>query len=107
MVLIWLLVLFRLSVYPIILIQADELVYGILDAIDGEKDPRCLMLTFHIAETLMQIFPDQSKLGASFASELFEILSRYFPIYFTHVSLEMTVCILVWNSLLFAYEMHL
>lgn len=66
--------------------QDNELISLILDAIDGEKDPRCLMLTFYIAEALMRIIPDQS--GASFSAELFEILSCYFPIYFTHVSFQ-------------------
>lgn len=71
--------------YPdAVITLADELIYGILDSIDGEKDPRCLILTFHIAETLMKIFPDQSELGTGFAEELFEILGCYFPIYFTH-----------------------
>lgn len=69
-------------------VQDEQLICGILDAIDGEKDPRCLMLSFHIAETLMHLFPDQSVLGASFTEELSEILCRYFPIYFTHVSLD-------------------
>ncbi|XP_022723670.1 MMS19 nucleotide excision repair protein homolog isoform X2 [Durio zibethinus] len=28
----------------------DNLIYGICEAVDGEKDPHCLMLTFHIIE---------------------------------------------------------
>ena len=51
-----------------------------------EKDPKCLMLTFHIVEVLVQLFPDTSGPFASFAGDLFEILSCYFPIHFTHVS---------------------
>ncbi|KAB1218501.1 hypothetical protein CJ030_MR3G026381 [Morella rubra] len=62
----------------------DELVYGICEAIDSEKDPQCLMLTFHIIEVLVRLFPDPSGPLASFAGELFEILGCYFPIHFTH-----------------------
>ncbi|ONK69772.1 uncharacterized protein A4U43_C05F26550 [Asparagus officinalis] len=78
-----------LDVYPEAVMDLDdELIRGILDAIDGEKDPRCLILTFHIAETLMRLFPDQSKSEESFAEEIFEILSCYFPIYFTHQKVD-------------------
>ncbi|KAJ0971423.1 hypothetical protein J5N97_019382 [Dioscorea zingiberensis] len=62
----------------------DDLVYGICDAIDEEKDPRCLLLTFHLVETLVQLFPDPHGFVADFANDLFEILGRYFPVYFTH-----------------------
>ncbi|XP_062156644.1 MMS19 nucleotide excision repair protein homolog isoform X2 [Alnus glutinosa] len=62
----------------------DELVYGICEAIDSEKDPQCLMLTFHIVEILVRLFPDPSGPLASFAGDLFEILGCYFPIHFTH-----------------------
>ncbi|XP_059595466.1 MMS19 nucleotide excision repair protein homolog isoform X3 [Vitis vinifera] len=62
----------------------DDLVYGICGAIDGEKDPRCLMLTFHIVEILARLFPDPSGPLASFAGDLFDILGCYFPIHFTH-----------------------
>ncbi|XP_050286018.1 MMS19 nucleotide excision repair protein homolog isoform X2 [Quercus robur] len=64
--------------------MGDELIYGICEAIDSEKDPQCLMLTFHIVEVLVQLFPDTSGPFASFAGDLFEILSCYFPIHFTH-----------------------
>ncbi|XP_043695721.1 MMS19 nucleotide excision repair protein homolog isoform X2 [Telopea speciosissima] len=62
----------------------DDLVYGICEAIDGERDPKCLMLTFHLVEILAQLFPDPSGPLASYASDIFEILSSYFPIHFTH-----------------------
>ncbi|KAG9449094.1 hypothetical protein H6P81_009059 [Aristolochia fimbriata] len=63
---------------------ADDLIFGICDAIDEEKDPQCLILAFHLVEKLVRLFPDpQGPLG-SFAADLFEILGRYFPIYFTH-----------------------
>ncbi|XAR50685.1 hypothetical protein NMG60_11005079 [Bertholletia excelsa] len=61
----------------------DDLVYGICEAIDGEKDPQCLMITFHIVEDLGQLFSDPSGPLASFCGDLFEILGSYFPIHFT------------------------
>ncbi|XP_041014960.1 MMS19 nucleotide excision repair protein homolog isoform X1 [Juglans microcarpa x Juglans regia] len=66
----------------------DELVYGICEAVDSEKDPQCLMLTFRIIELLARLFPDQSGPLASFAGDLFEILGCYFPIHFTHPKAE-------------------
>lgn len=62
--------------------------YGICEAIDEEKDPRCLMLTFSLVGTLGRLFPDPSGPMGNFSSDVFDILSRYFPIYFTHVSLH-------------------
>ncbi|KAG1346602.1 putative MMS19 nucleotide excision repair protein [Cocos nucifera] len=74
-----------LEVYPeAVEMLGDDLIYGICEAIDEEKDPRCLMLTFHLVEILARVFPDSSGSVASFAGDLFDILSRYFPIYFTH-----------------------
>ncbi|XP_052182426.1 MMS19 nucleotide excision repair protein homolog isoform X2 [Diospyros lotus] len=71
--------------YPdAVVILGDDLVYGICEAIDGEKDPQCLMITFHIVEVLVRLFPDPSGPLASFAGDLFEILGCYFPIHFTH-----------------------
>ncbi|KAI4355583.1 hypothetical protein L6164_004341 [Bauhinia variegata] len=62
----------------------DDLVYGICEAIDSEKDPECLMLAFHVVESLARLYPDPSGPLASYAGELFEILGSYFPIHFTH-----------------------
>uniref|UniRef100_J3MIZ5 MMS19 nucleotide excision repair protein n=1 Tax=Oryza brachyantha TaxID=4533 RepID=J3MIZ5_ORYBR len=62
----------------------DELLYGICEAIDEEKDPECLKLSFHLVEAVMKLFPDPSGLATQYASEVFEILSKYYPIYFTH-----------------------
>uniref|UniRef100_A0ACD5UN90 Uncharacterized protein n=1 Tax=Avena sativa TaxID=4498 RepID=A0ACD5UN90_AVESA len=62
----------------------DELLCWICQAIDEEKDPECLKLSFHLVEVVMKLFPDPSGLAAQFASDLFEILSKYFPVYFTH-----------------------
>ncbi|KAL7140118.1 hypothetical protein ABFS83_09G100200 [Erythranthe nasuta] len=59
----------------------DNLVYGICEAIDGEKDPQCLLLVFHIVESLARLYTGSL---ANFAEDLFEILGSYFPIHFTH-----------------------
>ncbi|XP_020227720.1 MMS19 nucleotide excision repair protein homolog isoform X3 [Cajanus cajan] len=64
----------------------EDLIYGICEAIDAEKDPECLMLAFHIVESLAQLYPDSSGLLASFAKDVFDILEPYFPIHFTHPS---------------------
>ncbi|TKY48216.1 MMS19 nucleotide excision repair protein-like [Spatholobus suberectus] len=64
----------------------EDLIYGICEAIDAEKDPECLMLAFHIVESLARFYPDSSGLLASFAKDVFEILEPYFPIHFTHPS---------------------
>ncbi|CAO1949082.1 unnamed protein product [Urochloa humidicola] len=61
-----------------------EQLYWICEAIDEEKDPECMKLSFHVVEVVMKLFPDPSGLAAQFASEFFEILSKYFPVYFTH-----------------------
>ncbi|KAF9613791.1 hypothetical protein IFM89_011515 [Coptis chinensis] len=36
----------------------DDFISGICEAIDGEKDPQCLMLTFHLVADIARIFPD-------------------------------------------------
>lgn len=43
------------------------------------------MLTFRIVEVAAQLFSDPSGPFASYAADIFEILSLYFPIHFTHV----------------------
>lgn len=61
----------------------DDFVYGLIQAVDQEKDPRCLVLTFHLSQSLAKLF--LSQLGSTHvAQDLFEVLSCYFPIYFTH-----------------------
>ncbi|KAI3766530.1 hypothetical protein L2E82_16594 [Cichorium intybus] len=71
--------------YPdTVLTMGDDFVYVICEAIDGEKDPQCLLLTFHLVEILAQLYPDSSTSLASYAEDLFNILGSYFPIHFTH-----------------------
>ncbi|KAJ8773454.1 hypothetical protein K2173_004284 [Erythroxylum novogranatense] len=78
-----------LECYPKAVVSlGDDLVYGICEAIDGEKDPHCLVLTFHIVEVLVQLFPDPCGPIASFAGDLFSILGCYFPIHFTYPNTE-------------------
>ncbi|KAJ6824786.1 MMS19 nucleotide excision repair protein-like protein isoform X2 [Iris pallida] len=74
-----------MDAYPdTVMTLGDDFIYGICDAIEEETDPRCLMLTFCLVETLMRTFQDPSCSVASFAGDIFDILGRYFPIYFTH-----------------------
>ncbi|KVI05926.1 Armadillo-like helical [Cynara cardunculus var. scolymus] len=71
--------------YPdTVMTMEDDFVYVICEAIDGEKDPQCLLLTFHLVEMLAQLYPDSSSSLASYAEDLFNILGSYFPIHFTH-----------------------
>lgn len=62
----------------------DVIIPGICESIDGEKDPECLMLAFQIVEALVHLYPDPTGPLASYATDLFENLSCYFPIHFTH-----------------------
>lgn len=64
------------------------MVYATCEAIDGEKDPPCLMVAFHVVELLARLFPSPSGPVASEASDLFEFISCYFPLHYTHVSLK-------------------
>eukprot|EP01018_Ginkgo_biloba_P001984 Gb_13638 [translate_table: standard] len=61
----------------------DDLVYGVCAAIDEEKDPRCLLLAFHIVELVVRLFPDAEGPVGNCTEDLFDIISRYFPISFT------------------------
>ncbi|XP_055485961.1 MMS19 nucleotide excision repair protein homolog isoform X2 [Psammomys obesus] len=56
-----------------------DFTFGFIQVMDGEKDPRNLLLAFHIVHDL--ISKDYS-LGP-FVEELFEVTSCYFPIDFT------------------------
>ncbi|CAM6032453.1 unnamed protein product [Sphagnum compactum] len=63
-----------------------DLVFGVCAAIEEEKDPRCLLLVFRIVELLTLVFPDSDGPVADCAEDLFDIVSRYFPISFNPVS---------------------
>ncbi|XP_062103386.1 MMS19 nucleotide excision repair protein homolog [Humulus lupulus] len=74
-----------LQCYPNEVASLDELLlYGTCEAVDGEKDPHCLLLAFDIIRALIQLFPDPNGPLEKFSGELFETLSSYFPIHFTH-----------------------
>ncbi|KAI3727280.1 hypothetical protein L1987_67093 [Smallanthus sonchifolius] len=71
--------------YPdTVLPMEEEFVYVICEAIDDEKDPQCLLITFHLVEILAKLYPESSSSLASYAEDLFNILGSYFPIHFTH-----------------------
>ncbi|XP_074344600.1 MMS19 nucleotide excision repair protein homolog isoform X2 [Apium graveolens] len=71
--------------YPDDVVHLENvLIPGICESIDGEKDPECLMLAFQIVEVLVHLYPDPTGPLSSYASDLFENLSCYFPIHFTH-----------------------
>ncbi|XP_066522374.1 MMS19 nucleotide excision repair protein homolog isoform X2 [Hoplias malabaricus] len=56
-----------------------DFVYGFVQAVDGERDPRNLLLAFQIARNIIHRGYDLSQ----FTEELFEVMSCYFPIDFT------------------------
>jgi DNA repair/transcription protein MET18/MMS19 len=57
-----------------------DFVYGFIQAMDGEKDPRNLLVCFECISTLCKKF----RLGP-FVDETFEVFACYFPIDFTPV----------------------
>uniref|UniRef100_A0A672Z0M2 MMS19 nucleotide excision repair protein n=1 Tax=Sphaeramia orbicularis TaxID=375764 RepID=A0A672Z0M2_9TELE len=56
-----------------------DFVFGFVQSMDGERDPRNLLLAFQIAKTIISRGYDLGK----FTEELFEVTSCYFPIDFT------------------------
>ncbi|KAE8590634.1 hypothetical protein XENTR_v10018135 [Xenopus tropicalis] len=56
-----------------------DFTYGFIQVMDGEKDPRNLLVAFHIVQ---DIITKNYALGP-FVEELFEVTSCYFPIDFT------------------------
>lgn len=67
--------------------QEGDLVFGVVAAIEEEKDPRCLVLAFRIIQLLARLYPDPNGPIATCADELFDVVSRYFPISFNPVSI--------------------
>uniref|UniRef100_G3NME7 MMS19 nucleotide excision repair protein n=1 Tax=Gasterosteus aculeatus aculeatus TaxID=481459 RepID=G3NME7_GASAC len=59
-----------------------DFVFGFVQSMDGERDPRNLLLAFQIARTIVLRGYDLGK----FTEELFEVTSCYFPIDFSPVS---------------------
>lgn len=58
--------------------MGPDFVFGYIQIIDGEKDPRCLMLVFTTTPIVARSF-DVTR----FAEDLFDVTSCYFPITFT------------------------
>uniref|UniRef100_A0A8C6TBK8 MMS19 nucleotide excision repair protein n=1 Tax=Neogobius melanostomus TaxID=47308 RepID=A0A8C6TBK8_9GOBI len=56
-----------------------DFVFGFVQSMDGERDPRNLLLSFQIANNIIHQGYDLGK----FAEELFEVTSCYFPIDFS------------------------
>jgi DNA repair/transcription protein MET18/MMS19 len=54
-------------------------VFGFVQAMDGEKDPRNLLLCFKLVPAIVQTVPEYIQ----FEEDLFDITSCYFPITFT------------------------
>lgn len=57
-----------------------DFVYGLIQSMDGEKDPRNLLICFECIRLVCQ----QVNLGP-FVDETFEVFACYFPIDFTPV----------------------
>lgn len=55
----------------------SEFVYGFMQVMDGEKDPRNLVILFKLYPVIIHSFPI-----TLFAEELFEVASCYFPVDF-------------------------
>ena len=62
--------------------MGQDFIYGLLTSMDGEKDPRNLVLMFSIYPIVVQ----NIDMGP-FTEEMFEVVAAYFPIDFVPVSL--------------------
>eukprot|EP00042_Codosiga_hollandica_P058429 m.880883 g.880883 ORF g.880883 m.880883 type:complete len:1009 (-) comp59857_c0_seq3:150-3176(-) len=58
--------------------MGHDFVFGFIQQMDGEKDPRALLVLFSLFQRVVTQFPTDR-----FLDELFEICSCYFPITFT------------------------
>lgn len=63
---------------PALLDMGHDFVFGFIQSMDGEKDPRSLVLVFQLAATVAADFDIKR-----FVEELFEVVACYFPIDFT------------------------
>ncbi|KAL0023064.1 hypothetical protein WJX79_007041 [Trebouxia sp. C0005] len=66
-----------------------DVISGVIAAIDGEKDPRCLLLSFELSQQVVKIYESSPSVPAAQESlqanyeELFDVVACYFPISFT------------------------
>ena len=66
--------------FPLIRRQGFEFVQQFVNAMDGEKDPRCLLLCLRVSTKLLTLFDDEVVKQA--AKPVFEVTCVYFPITF-------------------------
>jgi len=59
--------------------MGEHIVFGFVQAMDGEKDPRNLLLCFRLMAKVFKLIPIAKK----FEDDLFDISSCYFPITYT------------------------
>lgn len=64
---------------PAITELKSDFVFGYIQAMDGEKDPRILIICFRLVQKIVRLIPE----FARFEEDLFDITSCYFPITFT------------------------
>jgi hypothetical protein len=57
----------------------SDFVFGFIQAMDGEKDPRNLLICFRTVPKIVKLIPDYLR----FEEDIFDITSCYFPITFT------------------------
>lgn len=60
-----------------LLAMSADFVYGVINAIDGERDPRMLLLIFEFIPTFLKTYPLYH-----LVEEMFEVLACYFPVDF-------------------------
>ena len=71
-----------LSHHPLLVCDdASAVLSGFIAAVDGEKDPRCLIVVFTLAAFLLRQAGDEAVLEAR--DGLFDVIGCYFPITFT------------------------
>lgn len=67
-------------------LQGVDVLEGTIAAVDGEKDPRCLLLAFKAVATVAQLHCQPGMDAAALqqaAPELVDILACYFPVQYT------------------------
>lgn len=57
--------------------MSADFVYGVINAIDGERDPRMLLLIFEFIPAFLKTYPLYH-----LVEEMFEVLACYFPVDF-------------------------
>ena len=65
--------------------MGEDFIEPLIESIDGEKDPRCLLSIFNL---LQFILINMHEHATSYAQRLFDVTSCYFPITFTSRSSE-------------------